>query len=47
MSKFRDRQARKRGAVTAYWLGLPAFFDRLWEWRGRDRRSDKASHAHD
>lgn len=33
--KFRDRMARNRGAVTAYWLGLPAFFDRLWDWRAR------------
>jgi len=35
MSAFRDRQARRRGNSTAYWLGLPAFFDRLWDWRAR------------
>lgn len=38
MSKFRDRQAEKRGAITAYWLGMPAFFDRLWDWRHRRKQ---------
>lgn len=43
MNAFRDRQARKRGSCTAYWLGLPPFFDRLWDWRAR--RSLRQTHT--